>query len=124
MGALVLPQIPDPHISTTITRNKLALIGMNDNVINGSDMGDDISNGGPMGVVALNASCPSVPDFDSAILGAGDHPFALAMEGYASDVSRMAIKREHRAWICRAYVIELDIVISSCGEVTLVGRDT
>lgn len=124
MGTLVLTQIPDPHIPTTITRNKLALIGMNDDIINGGDMGDNIPNGSPMGVVALNASSPCVPDLDSAILGAGDHPLALAMEGYARDVSRMAIKREHRAWVCRANVIKLDIVVSSCCKITFVGRDT
>lgn len=76
-----------------------------------------------MGVVALNTSSSSVPDLDSAILGTGDHPFALAMEGYARDVSRMAIEGENGAWICRVNVIELDIVVSSCGKVTLVGRD-
>lgn len=123
MGALILTQIPDAYISTTITRNQLALIGMNDDIINGSDMGNHIPNRSAMGVVTLNTSSPSVPDLDSAILGAGDHPFALAMESYARDVSRMTIKREDRAWICRAYVIELDIVVSSCGKVTLVGRD-
>ena len=105
MGAFVLPQIPDPHISTTITRNQLALIGMDNDIIDGSDMGDNIPHRSAMGVVALDASSPSVPDFDSAILGAGDHPFALAMEGYACDVSGMAIKRQHGTWIRRAYIV-------------------
>lgn len=86
-------------------------------------MGDDVPHGSAMGVVALNASSPRVPDFDSAILGAGDHPFTLAMESYARNISCMAIKSEHRAWICRAYVVELDIVVSSCGQVAFVGRD-
>ncbi len=74
-------------------------------------------------VVALYAPCPCIPDLNCAILGAGNHPFTLAVEGYACDVAGVAIEGEHRARVRRAYVVELDIVVAGCGKETLVGGD-
>lgn len=76
-----------------------------------------------MGVIALDAAGPRVPDLDRAILGAGDHPFPLAMEGHSGNVPGMAVEGEHRAWISGANVVEFDVVVSRCSEITLIGRN-
>lgn len=86
-------------------------------------MGDDVPNGSSVGVIALNTPSPCVPDLDRTVFGAGNHPFALTMEGYTGDIASMAIKREHGAWVCRAYIVELDVMVSGCGKVSLVWRD-
>lgn len=77
-----------------------------------------------MVIVALYAPRPCIPDLYRAILGAGDHPFSFAMEGYARNVAGVAIEGEHRTRVRRAYIVELDIVIAGCGKEALVGGDT
>ncbi len=105
MCALVLPKIPDAKASTAVAGYQLPLIWMNDNIIYRRDVGKDILNGSAVSVVSLDASGPRIPDLDSAVLGASNHPFTLAMKCYASDVPRMAIECDHRTWVCGAYVI-------------------
>jgi len=50
-------------------------------------------------VISLHVSCPGVPDFDSAVFRASDHPFAFTVEGYSSDVACVAFECEYRSWI-------------------------
>ena len=111
MGTLILSQIPDPHIAPSIARNQLALIRMNDHIVDRA----------PVQVVALYAPSPRIPDLYSTVFGARHHPFTLTVEGYARDVARVSVESEHRARISRANVVELDIVVARCGEVALVG---
>ncbi len=89
MGAFVLAEVPNSNISTAVTRNQLPLVRVDDDII---DRNFVI-------IIALYASCPCIPDLDSAILGASNHPFALAMEGYACDVAGVAFKGENGTWI-------------------------
>ena len=106
MGTFVLAQVPNSNVTAAVTGNQLPLVWMNDNIIDR----DFVI------IVALYASCPRVPDLYSAILGAGDHPFALAVESYASDVTGMAIEGEDGTWIRGPYVVEFDIVVAGSGE--------
>lgn len=113
MGALVLTQIPDTDISTAVTRYQLPLVWMNDNIIHRRHMRKDILNISSMSVIPLNAPSPCIPYLNGPVLGAGDHPLALAMEGNTGYVPSMAIKTDDRAWVCRSYIIELDVMVSS-----------
>ena len=106
MGAFVLAEVPNSNISTAVTGNQLPLIRVDDDVVDGNFVV----------VIALDASCPCVPDLNSAILGAGDHPFPLAMKGYACDVAGVALEGEDRTRVRRAYVVKLDVEIAGRGE--------
>ena len=106
MGAFVLAQVPNSNVSTAVTRNQLPLVGVNDDVVDRN----------LVVVITLYASCPRIPDLYSAIFGARNHPLALAMEGYACDIAGVAIEGKYGTWVRRAYVVEFDIVIASCGE--------
>lgn len=105
MGALVFTQIPDTDVSTAVTRYQLALIWMNNNIIHRSHMREDVLNMSSMSVIPLNVPSSGIPYLNRPVLGAGDHPFALAMEGNSRDVPSMAIKTDDRAWVCRSYII-------------------
>lgn len=113
MSTLVLAEIPDPDISTTVTRDELALVGMDDHIVDRA----------AMRVVSLDAASTSIPDLDGAIFGACNHPFTFAMEGYARDVAGMTLKGKHRAGIGRADIVELDVVTTSGREIALVWRN-
>lgn len=110
VSTLVLAEIPDSDISTTVTRNELALVGMDDHIVDRA----------AMRVVTLYAACASIPDLDSTIFRAGDHPFTFAMKGHARNVASMAFESEDRARIGRADIVKLDVVTTSGGEIALV----
>jgi len=74
-------------------------------------------------VAALNSASASLPDLNRAILRACDHPFALAVERNARDITRVAIEGEEGVWVRGLDVVELDCVVACSGEETLVWRD-
>lgn len=113
MRAFILPQVPDPHAAPSIAGNQLPLIRMNHHIVDRA----------LVQIVPLNTPRPRIPDLDRAILGARDHPFALAMESDARDVARVPVERQHGVRIRGADVVELDVVVPRGGEVALVGRD-
>jgi hypothetical protein len=113
MATLILPQIPYPHIAPAVTANELPLIRMN----------HDIVDGHPVRVVPLDGALPCVPYLNRAVLGAGYHPFALAVEGDACDVARVAVESQDRVWVRRFDVIEFYRVVPGRGEVALVRGD-
>jgi hypothetical protein len=113
VGAGILSQIPETNAAAPITADNLALVRMD----------NDIIDGGPMIVAPLDHTGARVPDFDSAVLGARDHPFAIAVECHARDVARVALKDGGGSGVRRANVEQLYCVISSSGEVALVGGD-
>lgn len=76
-----------------------------------------------MVVAALNGAAAGLPDLDGAVLGARDHPLALAVEGDAGDVARVALESEQRVRIGRLDVEELDGVVAGGGQEALIGRD-
>lgn len=115
MCTFILAQIPDPNIPTSITRDQLSLVRMDDHIVDGSDVGDQVSGGVAMDVIALDAARSCVPDLDRAVFGAGHHPFALAMEGHAGDVAGVSVEGEDRVGVRGADVVELYVVVSRRG---------
>ena len=84
MRALVLAEIPDAHVAAAVARYQLALVRVD----------DDVVDGGAVGVVALNGAGADIPDLDGAVLGAGDHPFGVDVEADAGDVVGVAVEGE------------------------------
>ena len=91
VGTLVFAQVPDSNIAALIAADQLSLVGVNDNVIDATVLS--------MIVVALFAAGACVPDLDSAILRAGNHPFAFAVEADTSDVALVTLEGKHRVWV-------------------------
>lgn len=115
MCTFILAQIPDSNIPTSITRDQLSLVRVDDHIVDGRDMRDQVSRRSAVDVIALNAARSCIPDFDRAIFGAGHHPFALAMERNAGDVAGVAVEGEDRIGVGRADVVELHVVVSGRG---------
>lgn len=115
MGAFILAQIPNPDIAASITRDQLALVRVDDHVVDGSDMCDQVSRGSAVDVIALDAACSCIPDFDRAIFRAGHHPFALAMERHAGDVAGVSVEGEDRVRVRGTDVVQLHIVVPGRG---------
>jgi len=111
--AFVLPQIPYTHIAAAVATNQLPLIRMYNHIIDRA-------------IVMVNplyATRSRVPYLDRAVFRTRDHPFALAVEGHASDIPGVAVKGEEWIGIRGADVVEFDIVVARSSEVALVGRD-
>jgi hypothetical protein len=68
-------------------------------------MNDDIVDGSSVDVIALQTARACIPDLDSAVLGAGDHPLAFAMECDTGDVVGVALECHHRVGVCRLNII-------------------
>ncbi len=86
-------------------------------------MDDDVVGCGAMVVASLYGGVARLPDLDSAILGAGHHPLALAVEGDAGDVARVALEAQHRVGVRGLDVEELDRVVAGGGDEAFVGRN-
>lgn len=110
MRAAVLGQVPDSDTSAVITADDLALVWVDNHVVDWR----------VVVVAALNGASASFPDFHGAILGAGHHPFSLAVECNAGDVVGMALKRQDRVRVGGLDVVELDAVVACSGKKALV----
>jgi hypothetical protein len=95
VAALVLAQVPDAYVASTVAADELSLVGMDDDVVDGN----------AMRVVSLYIATPGVPDLDGAIFGRCDQPLGLAMKRYAGDIGRVAIEGKDGIWIGRLYVV-------------------
>lgn len=84
MTTLILTQIPDPDITAAVTTDKLPLIRMDDHVVDRA----------AVVVIPLDGPGLDVPDLDGAVLGGGDHPFGVDVEGDAGDVVGVALEGE------------------------------
>ena len=115
MRTFILAQVPDAHVARAIAGNQLALVGMDDDIVDGRDVRKDVADGGAVGVVALDTAGARVPDLHGAVLGAGHHPFPLAVEGDAGDVVGVSVKGQHGTRVRRADVVELDVVVARRG---------
>ena len=113
MAAFVLSKVPNAHIAPAVAADQFALVGMDDHVIYGTGVV----------VVTLDHTRLGVPYLDRAILGAGNHPFCVAVESQASDVVEMAFKSEHRIRIARFDLVEFDRMVASRSEKFLVRGD-
>lgn len=113
VAAAVLGQIPDLDAAGAVAADDLALVGVDDDVVGGA----------AVAVAALDGAGARLPDLDGAVLGAGDHPLALAVEGDARDIARVALEGQQRVGVGALDVEELDGVVAGGGEEALVGRD-
>ena len=104
MCAHTLAQIPHAHNARAIATNQLALIGMD----------DDIVDGRAMHIIALQTARPRIPDFHRPILGTRHHPFSLAVERDAGDVVGVALKCHDGVWVGRFDVVQFDIIVARC----------
>lgn len=113
MSTLILAQVPDTHVPATVAANELALIRVD----------DDIVDRDSVRVVTLDAGGASIPDLDGAVFGASDHPFPLAVECDAGDVGGVTFESEDGVGVRGFEVVELDVLVSCGCEKALVGRD-
>lgn len=113
MGAVILSQVPDADTTSPVAADNLSLIRVNHDVVGGASV-----------IIApLDGAGACFPDLDSAILGARDHPFALAVERDAGNVACVAFKGHERIGIRGLDVVKLDGVVAGGGEEALVWRD-
>lgn len=113
MNALALTQVPNTNIATTITTDKLGLVRVDDNVIDGEIVS----------VVTLKAAAADIPDLDGTVLGTSDHPLALTVECDSSDITGVTLESHQGIGVARLGVKQLDIVVTRNGEVLLVRGD-
>lgn len=113
MGACVFGQIPDANVPRAVAADNLTLVGVYNDIIGRT----------AVAVAPLDGPRARLPDLDGAVLGARHHPLALAVEGDAGDVARVALKGQQRTWVGRLDVVKLDRLVAGCGEVSLVGGD-
>lgn len=113
MAAVVFGKIPDSNTARTIAAYDLALVRMNHNVIGGA----------PVVVASLDCSGSRLPDLDCAILGRCDHPFAFAMKSDSCDIASVAFERQERVGVRGLDVVELDGMMTSGSQVSLIRRD-
>lgn len=113
MRAVILGQIPDSDTSTTVAADDFTLVWVDDNVIDWA----------AVAVAALDGAAAGFPNLDSSILRAGNHPFALTVERNPSDVVGMTLEGQNWVRIRRFDIIELDAMMTSSCEESLVWRD-
>jgi len=105
VGAVVLCKIPNTNTTTTITADNLALIRVDDNVVDCATVG----------IATLNRAATGLPDLNSTILGTSNHPFSLAVECYTRNVTSMALEGEERVGVGRFDVVKLDSMMACSG---------
>lgn len=113
MATVISREVPDAHAARPIAANNLALVRVDDDVVDGA----------AVVVAALDSAGARLPNLDGAVLGARHHPLALAVERDARNVARVALKGQQRVGVGRLDVKELDCVVARGREVALVGRD-
>jgi hypothetical protein len=84
--AVILGQVPDTNTASTIAADDFTLIGMNYYIIDWA----------AMTVASLNGTASSLPNLDSSIFRACNHPLSFAMESNTSDISCMTFEGEER----------------------------
>jgi hypothetical protein len=102
MWTLILAQIPDSYIASSVTADQLSLIRVDYNIIDRDTMT----------VIALNISSTSIPYLDSAVLGACDHPFPFTVESNACHIVRMPVKGQDCIWIRPLDIEKLDGMVT------------
>ena len=113
MCTLVIAQIPNHDDTAPVGRDKLTLVGVDDNIV------DRVV----VIVAALNQTRACVPDPNSVVFGGGDHPLALAVKCDARDIVCVAFKGHDGLRVGRFDVVKADNMTTGCGKVFLVGCD-
>ena len=76
MRAFVLAEVPDAHVAAAVAADELALVRVDDDVVDRH----------AVGVVALDIATARVPDLDGPVFRRRNEPFGLAVERDACDV--------------------------------------
>jgi len=113
VGTVVLGQIPYSDTSRPVATDNLTLIRVD----------YDIIRRAAMVIASLNRSSPCLPDLDSAVFGASNHPFSLAVKSDACDVAGMPLESQQWVRVRGFDIVELDGVMTSGGKVSFVGGD-
>ena len=92
--AVVLGQVPDTNAAAAVAADDLALVGVDDDVVDGT----------AVVVAALDAAGAGLPDLDGAVLARGDHPLALAVESDAGDVAGVTLEGHQRVRVRRLHI--------------------
>lgn len=111
MRAIVLGQVPNAHAAVSVAADDLPLVGVNHNIVGGASVA----------VASLDRAGPGLPNLDSAILRARDHPFPFAMECDAGNIASVAFKSMQGIWVRRFDVVELNSMMARGREESLVG---
>ena len=82
MGTVVLGQVPHSDTSRPVATDNLTLIRVD----------YDIVRRAAMFIASLDRSSSCLPDLDSAVFGASDHPFSLTMKSDACNVAGMPLE--------------------------------
>lgn len=114
VGAFALAQIPDANVSASITTDKLALVGMNNHIVDRMCVL----------VVALNLPGSGIPHSHCHILRARDHPLALAVERNSRHIISMPFELHDMVGIAGLDVVETHHVPARGSKVFLVWGDT
>lgn len=114
MRTAVLGQIPDSDTPTMITTDDLALVWVDNHIVDWR----------VVVVAALNGAGARFPDLHCSILGASNHPLSLAMECNAGDVVGMAFECQDGIWVRGLDIVQLDAVVACGGKKALVRGDT
>lgn len=107
MGALVFAEVPDADVAAAVAGDELALVGVD----------DDVVDGGAVVVVALHAAGLGVPDLDAAVFGARHHPLGVAVEADPRDVVGVAFESEDRVAIVAGTLV---VTLGGAGVVGVV----
>ena len=113
MGAVIFGKVPHPDTASTITADDLALVRMNDYVIDRT----------AMSVAPLNGTTSSLPNLDCAIFRARDHPLSFTVKCYTGNIAGVALESQERVGIRRLDIVELYSMMTSSCEEALVRRD-
>jgi hypothetical protein len=96
-----------------VAADEFSLIWVNDNIIDRCSVN----------VVALQATSPCIPNLDSSVLGARDHPFSFAVKCDAGDVIGVTFEGNHRIGISRFNIKQFDIIVTGSREKSLIRCD-
>lgn len=111
VGAVVLGQIPDAYTAAAVAADNLALIGVN----------HDIIDSAAVVVATLDSAATRLPDLDSTVLGARNHPLALAVECDARDIASMALKCQQGVGVGRLDIKEFHGMVAGGRKEAFVG---
>ena len=113
MSAFIVAEVPNHNDAATVAGDELALVWVNDNVVDGV----------VVGIRALDKARAGIPDADGVVFRGCDHPFALAVEGYAGNVAVVSFKCHDRIRVGGLDVVEPDDMATCGGKEFLVGRN-
>lgn len=113
MCAYTLTQVPDTHHTSSVTTDELALVRVNDYVV----------DRGSVDIVTLQTTGSGIPNLDRTIFRACHHPLALTVEGNTGNIVGVTLEGHDGIRIRGLNVKEFDIVMARSSKKALVGSN-